>query len=116
MMTLFNEFNARKINGQRNVFKGVFTNPIFCSIWIGTFVVQVNLAKSYFALGALAQFTSIFIFQVIIVQGAPVNMAFATRQLTLEQWMWCLLFGIGTLLWGQMVTTLPTKNLPKLLS
>lgn len=41
MMTLFNEFNARKIHGQRNVFEGVFTNPIFYSIWIGTCVSQV---------------------------------------------------------------------------
>lgn len=43
MMTLFNEFNARKINGERNVFKGVFTNPIFCSIWLGTCILQVLL-------------------------------------------------------------------------
>lgn len=42
MMTLFNEFNARKIHGQRNVFEGVFTNPIFYSIWIGTCVSQVR--------------------------------------------------------------------------
>lgn len=42
MMTLFNEFNARKIHGQRNVFEGVFTNPIFYSIWIGTCISQVR--------------------------------------------------------------------------
>lgn len=42
MMTLFNEFNARKIHGQRNVFEGVFTNPIFYSIWIGTCISQVS--------------------------------------------------------------------------
>lgn len=42
MMTLFNEFNARKIHGQRNVFQGIFTNPIFYSIWIGTAVSQVS--------------------------------------------------------------------------
>lgn len=42
MMTLFNEFNARKIHGQRNVFEGVFTNPIFYSIWIATCVSQVS--------------------------------------------------------------------------
>lgn len=41
MMTLFNEINARKIHGQRNVFEGIFTNPIFYSIWIVTFVSQV---------------------------------------------------------------------------
>lgn len=42
MMTLFNEFNARKIHGQRNVFQGIFTNPIFYSIWIGTCFSQVS--------------------------------------------------------------------------
>lgn len=42
MMTLFNEFNARKIHGQRNVFQGIHTNPIFYSIWIGTMLSQVR--------------------------------------------------------------------------
>jgi len=28
--------------------------------------------------------------------------AFATAGLTLEQWGWCLLFGVGALLWGQV--------------
>jgi P-type Ca2+ transporter type 2B len=54
MMTLFNEFNARKIHGQRNVFQGIHTNPIFYSIWIGTMFSQVcrrrpsNFAKGDF--------------------------------------------------------------------
>ncbi|XP_063219775.1 plasma membrane calcium-transporting ATPase 2 isoform X2 [Bacillus rossius redtenbacheri] len=91
MMTLFNEINARKIHGQRNVFQGIFTNPIFYSIWIGTCAAQV----------------------VIIQFG---RMAFSTASLTLEQWMWCLFFGFGTLLWGQIVTTIPTRKLPKILS
>nr|CAD7439799.1 unnamed protein product [Timema bartmani] len=91
MMTLFNEINARKIHGERNVFKDIFSNTIFCSIWVITFVSQV----------------------VIINFG---NTAFSTAQLSLEQWGWCLLFGVGTLLWGQLITTLPTSKLPKTLS
>ncbi|XP_014227318.1 plasma membrane calcium-transporting ATPase 2 isoform X1 [Trichogramma pretiosum] len=91
MMTLFNEFNARKIHGQRNVFQGIFTNPIFYSIWIGTALSQV----------------------VIIQYG---KMAFSTKALTLEQWLWCLFFGFGTLLWGQLVTTIPTRKIPKIFS
>lgn len=43
MMTLFNEINARKIHGQRNVFEGIFTNPIFYSIWIFTCLAQVSV-------------------------------------------------------------------------
>ena len=42
MMTLFNEINARKIHGQRNVFSGLQNNVIFIGIWIGTFVAQVS--------------------------------------------------------------------------
>lgn len=45
LMQIFNEFNARKIHGERNVFEGVFRNPIFCSILLGTFVVQVRLQR-----------------------------------------------------------------------
>ncbi|XP_046405440.1 plasma membrane calcium-transporting ATPase 2 isoform X5 [Ischnura elegans] len=91
MMTLFNEINARKIHGQRNVFEGIFTNPIFYSIWIGTCASQV----------------------LIIEFG---RMAFSTKSLTLEQWLWCLFFGFGTLIWGQLVTTVPTRKIPKILS
>ncbi|XP_023334000.1 plasma membrane calcium-transporting ATPase 1 isoform X2 [Eurytemora carolleeae] len=47
MMTLFNEINARKIHGQRNVFSGVFTNPIYYVIWIATFLSQVRQANIY---------------------------------------------------------------------
>lgn len=91
MMTLFNEINARKIHGQRNVFEGFFTNPIFYCIWIGTALSQV----------------------VIVELGRE---AFSTKGLSLEQWLWCLFFGIGTLLWGQVVTTVPTRKIPKILS
>jgi len=43
MMTLFNEVNARKIHGQRNVFEGLNRNPVFLAVWIGTFIGQVGL-------------------------------------------------------------------------
>ncbi|XP_053377500.1 plasma membrane calcium-transporting ATPase 2-like isoform X3 [Mercenaria mercenaria] len=88
MMTLCNEINARKIHGQRNIFEGLQRNPIFIGIWIGTMIGQI-----------------------IIVQFAGV--AFYTESLTLDQWLWCIFFGVGTLIWGQIVTSLPTKSLPK---
>lgn len=44
MMQLFNEINARKIHGERNVFHGIFSNPIFCTIVLGTFAIQVGWA------------------------------------------------------------------------
>ena len=43
MMTLFNEMNARKIHNQHNIFKGIFANPFFVGIWIGTLFSQVYL-------------------------------------------------------------------------
>ncbi|KAL9907738.1 plasma membrane calcium-transporting ATPase 2 isoform X4 [Glossina fuscipes] len=91
MMTLFNEINARKIHGQRNVVEGLFTNPIFYTIWIFTMISQV----------------------IIIQYG---KMAFSTKALSIDQWLWCVFFGIGTLVWGQVVTSVPTRKLPKILS
>ncbi|EAT42936.1 AAEL005561-PA [Aedes aegypti] len=87
-MTLFNELNARKIHGQRNIFEGLFTNPIFYSIWIITLVSQI-----------------------FIIQYGKV--AFSTKALNIEQWLWSVFFGLGTLIWGQIVTTIPTRKMPK---
>jgi len=84
MMTLFNEINARKIHGQRNVFLGFFSNPIYYIIWIATFVSQI----------------------LIIEFG---GLIFSTTKLNVEQWSWCILFGVGVLLWQQVVTTIPTS-------
>ncbi|CAI5767181.1 plasma membrane calcium-transporting ATPase 2 isoform X1 [Podarcis lilfordi] len=86
MMQLFNEINARKIHGERNVFDGIFRNPIFCTIVLGTFVVQI-----------------------VIVQfgGKP----FSCSPLELDQWMWCVFIGLGELVWGQVIATIPTSRL-----
>ncbi|KAM5252310.1 plasma membrane calcium-transporting ATPase 1 isoform 2-T6 [Hipposideros larvatus] len=86
LMQLFNEINARKIHGERNVFEGIFNNAIFCTIVLGTFVVQI-----------------------IIVQfgGKP----FSCSELSVEQWLWSIFLGMGTLLWGQLISTIPTSRL-----
>uniref|UniRef100_A0A6I8SQS6 Calcium-transporting ATPase n=1 Tax=Xenopus tropicalis TaxID=8364 RepID=A0A6I8SQS6_XENTR len=86
MMQLFNEINARKIHGERNVFEGIFNNIIFCSIVLGTFIIQI-----------------------VIVQfgGKP----FSCTELTVDQWLWSIFLGMGTLLWGQLVTSIPTSRL-----
>lgn len=68
MMTLFNEFNARKIHGQRNVFQGIHTNPIFYSIWIGTMLSQVRYKILHLKISILkldgksGEFTNIYHF------------------------------------------------------
>uniref|UniRef100_A0A8D1IE82 Calcium-transporting ATPase n=1 Tax=Sus scrofa TaxID=9823 RepID=A0A8D1IE82_PIG len=86
MMQLFNEINARKIHGERNVFDGIFRNPIFCTIVLGTFAIQI-----------------------VIVQfgGKP----FSCSPLQLDQWMWCIFIGLGELVWGQVIATIPTSRL-----
>ncbi|XP_072520331.1 plasma membrane calcium-transporting ATPase 4 isoform X10 [Salminus brasiliensis] len=86
MMQLFNEINARKIHGERNVFDGIFNNLIFCSIVFGTFIIQI-----------------------VIVQfgGKP----FSCVGLSIDQWLWCVFLGFGCLLWGQLITTIPTSRL-----
>ncbi|XP_071745596.1 LOW QUALITY PROTEIN: plasma membrane calcium-transporting ATPase 2 [Lepeophtheirus salmonis] len=91
MMTIFNEINARKIHGQRNIFIGLFSNPIYYIIWILTFVGQI-----------------------VIVQFGGI--AFSTSPLNLEQWVWCIFLGIGTLVWQQLVTSIPTSCIPKSLA
>ncbi|CAK6981933.1 plasma membrane calcium-transporting ATPase 1b [Scomber scombrus] len=84
LMQLFNELNARKIHGERNVFEGVFNNPIFCSIVMGTFFIQ---------------------FFIVQFGGKP----FSCVSLTPEHWLWCVFLGIGSLLWGQLVSSVPTS-------
>ncbi|XP_057218480.1 plasma membrane calcium-transporting ATPase 4 isoform X4 [Triplophysa rosa] len=86
MMQLFNEINARKIHGERNVFEGIYRNPIFCLVVVGTFALQI-----------------------IIVQfgGKP----FSCTALTIDQWLWCVFIGVGELLWGQFISAIPTHRL-----
>ncbi|XP_045561325.1 plasma membrane calcium-transporting ATPase 2 isoform X1 [Salmo salar] len=86
LMQLFNEINARKIHGERNVFDGIFRNPIFCSIVFGTFAIQI-----------------------VIVQfgGKP----FSCTPLDLEKWGWCTFLGLGELVWGQVIATIPNSKL-----
>uniref|UniRef100_A0A8K9V1K8 Calcium-transporting ATPase n=1 Tax=Oncorhynchus mykiss TaxID=8022 RepID=A0A8K9V1K8_ONCMY len=86
LMQLFNEINARKIHGERNVFDGIFRNPIFCSIVFGTFAIQI-----------------------VIVQfgGKP----FSCTPLDMEKWGWCTFLGLGELVWGQVIATIPNSKL-----
>jgi hypothetical protein len=41
MMQIFNLFNARKINDEKNVFSGFYRNWIFCTIFALIFGAQV---------------------------------------------------------------------------
>ncbi|KAI6176344.1 Calcium-transporting ATPase [Aphelenchoides bicaudatus] len=91
LMTLVNEINSRKIHGERNVFKGLFSNPIFCIIWISTLISQV-----------------------LIVQFG--GYWFSTAPLDPIHWGICCAFGLGELIWGQIIATVPSNVLPKFFS
>ena len=41
MMTLFNEINARKVHGERNILSGILKNRLYCFIWLMTIILQV---------------------------------------------------------------------------
>ncbi|XP_067460619.1 plasma membrane calcium-transporting ATPase 2-like [Thunnus thynnus] len=77
LMQLVNEVNACMIHGERNIFKSIINNPIFCSILLGTFLVQ---------------------FVIVQFGGKP----FSCVSLNVEQWLWCVFLGLGSLVWGQL--------------
>lgn len=54
LMTLFNEINARKINGERNVFQGLCSNWIFCAIFFTTSILQVCVSDEQWQAKAMA--------------------------------------------------------------
>lgn len=91
MMQIFNEINSRKVHGERQVFSGIFTNPIFVAVIVGTFVVQVFLIE----------FGSII---------------FSTHPLSLSEWLWCLFWGFGVLVWHQIIAFIPISVIPKSMS
>ncbi|XP_036607240.1 plasma membrane calcium-transporting ATPase 1-like [Trichosurus vulpecula] len=90
MMQLFNEINARKIHGERNVFEGILSNNIFCTIVGGTFALQF----------------------LIVQFGGNV---FSCTNLSPDLWLWCIFLGAGVLVWGQFVTTIPSKYVEPLI-
>uniref|UniRef100_A0A8C5L8A9 P-type Ca(2+) transporter n=1 Tax=Jaculus jaculus TaxID=51337 RepID=A0A8C5L8A9_JACJA len=86
LMQLFNEINSRKIHGEKNVFAGIYRNAIFCSVVLGTFICQIFIVE---------------------FGGKP----FSCTPLSLAQWLWCIFIGIGELLWGQIISAIPTQSL-----
>jgi Ca2+-transporting ATPase len=88
-MELFNFINARKINDELNIFKGIFTSPVFSGV---LFVILVS--------------------QVIIMES-PLNSFFKVQGQTWEEWL--LAIGIGFLGWPlALVTKLLTPSRGKI--
>ena len=86
-MQLFNEINARKIHGERNVFHKIYTNWIFLLVMICQTTVQV-----------------------IIVEFGDI--VFGTTGLTADQWLWCVCLGSWELVVNQIILFIPVHLLP----
>ena len=86
-MQLFNEINARKIHGERNVFDKIYTNWIFLLVMIGQTSVQI----------------------IIIEFG---DIVFSTEGLTIDQWLWCVFLGSFELVMHQLLLFVPVSRLP----
>lgn len=86
-MQLFNEINARKIHGERNVFHNIFTNWIFLLVMLSQTTIQV-----------------------IIVQFGGI--VFSTEELSLDLWLWCIFLGSFELVVNQILLLIPVNKLP----
>ncbi|CAH8557877.1 unnamed protein product [Schistosoma guineensis] len=65
------------------------------------------LGHSLYQLGVIF----FLLFYALIIQFG--SYAFSTKALELDQWAWCLFFGVGELVWGQVVNTVPNAIIPK---
>ena len=81
LMTLFNEFNGRCLHNERNILSNLYKNKIFIVIWIVSIATHILLVL----------FGGIF---------------FGTASLTIEQWLFCLMFAIVQLFWHQLVVVM----------
>ena len=86
-MQIFNEINARKIHGERNVFSGIWKNWIFLLIVVGQVTVQTLITQ--------------FGGRVFSTSGLPVDL-----------WMWCIFLGSIELLVMQVVLFIPIQSIP----
>jgi protein-S-isoprenylcysteine O-methyltransferase Ste14 len=87
MMTLFNEFNSRKLNNERNVFEGILANPRFTIVISATFALH---------------------FLMVQFGGAAID----TVPLSAIDWAICVAFGLGSLVWHQIILFFPYQWIP----
>ena len=88
LFQIFNEFNARSITDEWNVFAGVSTNPVFCLVIFVTIVLQ-NL---------LVQYTGVFT---------------KTSPLSVSQWLITCAMGSISLPVGVLMRCIPVDEDPE---
>lgn len=92
MMQLFNQLNARKLHGERNVFSGVLANNYFLAIMCLEFGMQV-----------------------VMVELPGVNLAMGCASMSFGQWMMCVFIGATELAINPLIQYIPTSWLPSAL-
>lgn len=91
-MQIFNEFNARRIHGEQNVFEGIHRNYIFLMIMS----MQVIL-------------------QIIWIQVPVIStQIFKATSLSLDLWLWCICLGSFELVIGQICNLIPVEKFPSI--
>ena len=91
MIQVFNMLCARKINDEKNIFSGMTDNPMFLTIWVAIFIIQVFIT----------QFTA-DVFQV------------NRHGLTLVQWGICLALGLSAWVVSYIAKFIPDTLCPEL--
>jgi Ca2+ transporting ATPase len=86
LLQLFNEFNCRRIHGEKNVFEGILRSYMFLFIWILVMGLQILMIE----VGSYAFSTHL-------------------EGLTIEQWLVCIAFGILPLPWRFILMLIPTQ-------
>lgn len=86
ILQLFNEFNARKIKDETNIFIGLKDNPFFIAIW-------------FFTMGL----------QIIMVEVGSWALSCNFQGLTGIQWLICLAFGLISILWRLLLLLVPER-------
>jgi len=82
---IWNEINARKVNGERNVIEGFFDNMIFTYILIGTVIAQVLIVQFG------GQFTK-------------------TQPLGWQEWVFCMVLPLSSFLYHQVILFIPVED------
>jgi len=90
---IFNEVNARKVNGEWNVIEGFFSNYMFSLIMVVIIVLQIFMVS--FPVLEVQCFFSTFV--------GPND----GDGLTLDQWIFCIVMGATSFPVGQMVLWFP---------
>ncbi|XP_071960843.1 plasma membrane calcium-transporting ATPase 2-like [Antedon mediterranea] len=86
LMTVVNAFNTRKVYGERNIVAETEGSQIK---WIIFFFISIS-------------------FQIVFIElfQSPFN----TTSLHLSEWIWCFAIALSTLLWHQVIISIPTSR------